>query len=122
MLDIWDKAGKDFDEEERIKIDNLPISVERISKGNIDFKIFIIELPTPQFLNEAYYTSFVFWTSKKKWIPFIKAKINARYFTMEKGAGRTILGEWSNKGHYNCGEINQSDEQSFLQAIIDKLS
>ena len=45
-----------------------------------------------------------------------------RYFKLEIGAGRTILGEWTKRGHYNYGEVSQANEEEFIKAILDKVA
>ena len=89
-----------------------------------NLEVFIIQMPKPQSVPEAFLVGIVFGVKKA----FVrKEAASARYFTLELGANPTDSAdeyhfcEWSGRvislDHHNYGRLAGSDRSSFVDAI-----
>ena len=101
LNEAWEYANVSFDQ---IPDEYEPKVYARITEDN---KVIIVfSSPEPKEMLDTYYCAFE--SDGKK----------TRYFTVEKGNGRDILGEWTCSGHINYGEI-RNDLDSIILKIED---
>lgn len=121
LLDLWNAVGDEiegFADEGRVAPEGLSYFVRKLEAQS---QIAIVRLPTPERLNEAHFVGLVFSPARRAFM-FWKPSVSVRYFTLEIGVGRTILGEWTKRGHANYGDGPQPNEEEFIRTILDKTS
>ena len=121
LLDLWNSIGKDIEDledEDLVTPEGLSYFIKNLDEQS---QIVLVRLPAPEKRSEAYFIGLVF-SPKRRSFMFWKTSIFVRYFTLEIGMGRTIIGEWTKRGHANYGDGPQPNEDEFIRAILNKTS
>ncbi|HTN75050.1 MAG TPA: hypothetical protein VL096_07380 [Pirellulaceae bacterium] len=81
----------------------------------------VIELPPPQAVTEAHFVGAVLLIDVESQAP-LPEKLNLRYFTLEKAADGTVLGEWTADGtHRHLGPGGLPERDEFIRQIQAQL-
>jgi hypothetical protein len=118
---LWNTVGEendDFADEDHVAPEGLSYFIRKLETQS---QIAIVRLPTPERRSEACFGGLVFLPIRRSFM-FWKPSVSVRYFTLEIGVGRTIIGEWTKRGHANHGDGPQPNEEEFIRAILDKTS
>ena len=95
-------------------------------KLDSNHEAFVIQMPKPEVVPEAFYGAMVFELDYFTLSPKVTA---VRYFTLEMGKNPYEQGpeyhfcEWAtNKEHVNYGKVSRNDKNLFLQAILSVIN
>lgn len=86
------------------------------------FPCAVIEFPEPKEVAEAYFTALVVPVDTSGEMPDDESQLKGRYFTLEKGmtfggGSRTVLAEWNEDTHFNCGDGPPPNVAAFVAAL-----
>ncbi|MFD3745967.1 hypothetical protein [Nocardia sp. NPDC058633] len=110
LTGLWHFVGERLDDGERLPSDGL--SADRIDSAGL--RLLLVVLPPPVAPAEAYFVG----------IALADAADSVRVFTLERaalqvpgGSTATMLGSWSERGHFNLGPGPRPDPDAFVAAI-----
>lgn len=125
LLTQWVEVGMELDDseflppEEKLRCDYFDLA-----KG---YRVVVVSLPEPRAVAEAYMVAIVSRPQQRRLI-FQKTAPVLRYFTLEYGLSddgktpRTVLCEWKQQSHLNCGNGPTASPRAFVNAIESLLS
>ncbi len=103
--------------------EDLPVTAKEIKvfENKIDLaQVLFIKMPKPKAITDAYFIGIVLSNAKKD------VENSCRYFTLEmtadrEGSEKSVLCEWTKKGHRNYGLVPGKSLAAFLKAIIQEI-
>ncbi len=122
LIEIYQKLAANMDTEDEAIYKRLKLSKRTLLN---DLELFLIRMPQPKTAPEAIFIAIAFRVEKQ--LP-LKRVVSVRYFTLERGISlldesiEYFFCEWAaERKHLNYGALSDGKEQTFLQAINQKL-